>query len=308
MIKTIIVDESGEKKRLDMFIQESLPSYSRSAIKKLNEDGNILVNSKNVKAGYILKLGDKLEINIEPPKEISTKAENLDIDIIYEDEDLAVINKRQGMVVHPANGNYDGTLVNALLYHIKDLSGINGEIRPGIVHRLDKDTSGLLVIAKNDNAHKFLAKQLEDKTCQREYLAVVHGNIKVDGGHIETMIGRSPSDRKKMAVVSSGGRLAITNYEVLERFQKYTLVKFILKTGRTHQIRVHSKHIGHSVLGDKTYGGESKEFNLEGQLLHAYRLEFIHPRDNKKVSFECELPPYFQRVLDILRQKYGEKA
>ena len=303
MIKEFIIDENSSKKRLDMFILENLTDYSRSAVKKMNEDGLILLNGKVVKAGAQLRQGDKVEVNILPPKEISTKAENISINIIYEDEDIAVINKEQGMVVHPANGNYDGTLVNALLFHIKNLSGINGQIRPGIVHRLDKDTSGLLVIAKNDNAHKFLAKQLEDKTCYREYLALLVGNVKQNSGHIETRISRSPSDRKKMAVVETGGRIAITDYEVVERFGRYTLVKFILKTGRTHQIRVHSKYIGHSVLGDKVYGGECKEFKLDGQLLHAYRLEFIHPSTKEVVSFRCELPIYFQKVLNALRNK-----
>lgn len=298
----IEITPENAKQRLDVFLEKMLIEHSRSAVKKLIEEGNILLNNEKVKSGEKLRVGDVVYVTIPEPKQISTKAENIDIDIIYQDSDVAVINKAQGMVVHPANGNFDGTLVNALLYHIKDLSGINGELRPGIVHRLDKDTSGLMVVAKNDNAHRFIAKQLEDKTCHRNYLALVEGNIKTDGGTIETRLDRSKVDRKKMAVTDEGGRIAITDYKVVERFGKYTLVDFSLKTGRTHQIRVHSKYICHPVVGDLTYGRESKEFKLNGQLLHAYRLEFVHPSTKKLVTFECSLPDYFEKVLSKLRK------
>ena len=298
----ITITQDNRNERLDIFLEKELEGFSRSSIKKNIDDGNILLNGKKVKAGMKLKDGDIVDVDIPEPKEISTKPQDIDINIIYEDEDIVIINKEQGMVVHPAVGNYDGTLVNALLFKIKDLSGINGEIRPGIVHRLDKDTSGLLVIAKNDNAHRFLAKQLEDKTCHRNYLALCDGNFKEDTGTIQTQIDRDKKDRKKMAVTSSGGRVAITDYKVLERFGKYTLVMFSLKTGRTHQIRVHSKYIGHPVVGDMTYGRQKQEFKLDGQLLHAYKLEFIHPTSKELVSFECNLPDYFEKVLTKLRK------
>lgn len=298
----ITITQDNRNERLDIFLEKELEGFSRSSIKKNIDDGNILLNGKKVKAGMKLKDGDIVDVDIPEPKEISTKPQDIDINIIYEDEDIVIINKEQGMVVHPAVGNYDGTLVNALLFKIKDLSGINGEIRPGIVHRLDKDTSGLLVIAKNDNAHRYLAKQLEDKTCHRNYLALCDGNFKEDTGTIQTQIDRDKKDRKKMAVTSSGGRVAITDYKVLERFGKYTLVEFSLKTGRTHQIRVHSKYIGHPVVGDMTYGRQKQEFKLDGQLLHAYKLEFIHPTSKELVSFECNLPDYFEKVLTKLRK------
>ena len=298
----ITITQDNKNERLDVFLERELDGFSRSSIKKNIDDGNILLNGQKVKAGMKLKDGDIVDVNIPEPKEISTKPQDIDINIIYEDEDIVVINKEQGMVVHPAVGNYDGTLVNALLYKVKDLSGINGEIRPGIVHRLDKDTSGLLVVAKNDNAHRFLAKQLEDKTCHRNYIALCDGNFKEDTGRIQTQIDRDKKDRKKMAVTSSGGRVAITDYKVLERFGRYTLVEFSLKTGRTHQIRVHSKYMGHPVVGDVTYGRQKQEFKLNGQLLHAYKLEFIHPTTKEMVSFECELPDYFEKILTKVRK------
>ena len=298
----ITITQDNKNERLDVFLERELDGFSRSSIKNNIDDGNILLNGQKVKAGMKLKDGDIVDVNIPEPKEISTKPQDIDINIIYEDEDIVVINKEQGMVVHPAVGNYDGTLVNALLYKVKDLSGINGEIRPGIVHRLDKDTSGLLVVAKNDNAHRFLAKQLEDKTCHRNYIALCDGNFKEDTGRIQTQIDRDKKDRKKMAVTSSGGRVAITDYKVLERFGRYTLVEFSLKTGRTHQIRVHSKYMGHPVVGDVTYGRQKQEFKLNGQLLHAYKLEFIHPTTKEMVSFECELPDYFEKILTKVRK------
>ena len=300
MKEIFIVDENFSGKRLDVFLDDVVQDITRSQIKKSISEGLTTVNDVVVKAGKTLKNGDVVEFeelqnitNIEP--------ENIPINIVYEDDDVVVINKPQGMTVHPAPGNYTGTLVNALLYHFKGtLSDAGGNIRPGIVHRIDKDTSGLLVVAKNNFAHVSLAKQLADKTCHRQYIALVEGVVKNDEGVIDAPIGRSKSDRKKMAVVGDG-KNAITYYKVLERFNDYTLVQFNLKTGRTHQIRVHSKYIGHPIVGDKTYGFAHQKFNLDGQLLHAEELEFVHPRTGKLVKFRADLPDYFQNILKILR-------
>lgn len=298
MTKNFTIEKDDEGKRLDIFVQEKMPDYSRSHIKNLIENEKILINNKSKKAGEKLKIGDQIIVSDFELKELDVSPENIDIDIVYEDDDLVVVNKKQGMVVHPANGNENGTLVNALLYHVKNLSGINGVIRPGIVHRLDKDTSGLLLIAKNDNAHKSLASQIETKSCHRHYLALVHGNVKQDSGTIETYIGRNPKDRKSMAVVDSlHGKKAITNYFVKQRFSSYTFVEYVLQTGRTHQIRVHSKYIGHSVVGDEVYGHKDKKFNLSGQLLHAYKIEFTQPTTGERITLECALPDYFTKVL-----------
>ena len=301
------VEQQCVGKRLDVFVCEHM-DISRSHIKNLIDSGNITINDKVKKSGEKLKLGDIVEIVELPPVVLDATPENLPIDIVYEDNDLLVINKQQGMVVHPANGNYEGTLVNALLYHIENLSTINGVIRPGIVHRLDKDTSGLLLVAKNDVAHKSLAKQIEEKSCHRHYIALVNGNLQKDSGRVETYIGRNPKDRKQMAVVDeNNGKKAITNYFVLKRYIKYTLVEFVLETGRTHQIRVHSKHLSHPIVGDLTYGKASKEFKTNGQLLHAYKIEFSHPTTNKRLCFEIPLPTYFSQVvekLDRQKQKY----
>lgn len=300
MKEIFIVDENFSGKRLDVFLDDVVQDITRSQIKKSISEGLTTVNDVVVKAGKTLKNGDVVEFeelqnitNIEP--------ENIPINIVYEDDDVVVINKPQGMTVHPAPGNYTGTLVNALLYHFKgNLSDAGGNIRPGIVHRIDKDTSGLLVVAKNNFAHVSLAKQLADKTCHRQYIALVEGVVKNDEGVIDAPIGRSKSDRKKMAVVGDG-KNAITYYKVLERFNDYSLVQFNLKTGRTHQIRVHSKYIGHPIVGDKTYGFAHQKFNLDGQLLHAEELEFVHPRTGKLVKFRADLPDYFQKILKILR-------
>ncbi len=302
-MEQIIVDVSGQGVRLDAYLLKNCGSHSRSHIKKQITDGQVFLNGKVVKAGQKLKSGDVIELNILEPKELNVTAQDIDIDIIYEDEDLAVINKPKGMVVHPANGNLDNTLVNALLFHLKNLSGINGIIRPGIVHRLDKDTSGLLLVAKNDNSHINLAKQIETKACHRYYIAICTGNIKEDEGQIKTGFGRSLKDRKQMATFPEGtGKIAITNYKVLERYGKYTLVEFKLETGRTHQIRVHAKHIGHPIACDEVYGSKNKDFKANGQLLHAYKIEFTHPTTNKTMSFECDLPTDFENALKKLRQ------
>lgn len=290
-------------KRLDVCLNEMLKEYSRSFIQRLVKEGNILVNGKNVKPNYRIRENDTIKIIIPPPENISVEPQKIELDIIYEDNDIAVINKPQGMVVHPAPGNYTGTLVNALLYHCDNLSGINGKIRPGIVHRIDKDTSGLLVIAKNDLAHRNLAKQIQDKTAFRVYWAIVERNIKQDKGTINAPIARHPVDRKKMAVVyAPSSREAITHYKVLERFGDYTLVEAKLETGRTHQIRVHMAHIGHPIVGDPVYGSRKQKFNLNGQALHAIKLGLIHPSTNEYMEFTAPLPEYFKNLLEILRK------
>ena len=266
--------EETKNERLDVFLCSKLTDCSRSHIKNLITNELVLVNGKSVKSGEKLKQGDIIEVLDYQTKELDLAPENIDMDIVYQDDDLAVINKPQGLVVHPANGNENGTLVNALLYHLTNLSSINGVVRPGIVHRLDKDTSGLLIVAKNDKAHVSLSKQIELKTCHRHYLALCDGNLTQDSGTITTHISRSKKDRKQMAVCDDQeGKIAITNYNVVERFGNYTLVEFVLQTGRTHQIRVHSKHIKHPIVGDQTYGNKCK-FNINGQLLHAYKIEF----------------------------------
>lgn len=284
--------KNGE--RLDKFISLNC-DLTRSRIKNLIDEGRVLVNSKIEKASYCVRTGDNISIDVPEPKKLSLEPQNIDLDIVYQDDYFAVINKPQGMVVHPGGGSYDNTLVNALLYQLKSLSSINGVIRPGIVHRLDKNTSGLLVVAKNDEAHLNLQKQIANKDAKRYYKALVDGVVKQDDGVIKTFIDRSHTDRKKMAV-SKSGREAVTFYKVLQRYRNYTLVEYELKTGRTHQIRVHSKYINHCVVGDDVYGGSNK-FNLEGQLLHAYKLVLTHPKTQEIMVFEAELPDYFKSVL-----------
>ncbi len=293
MTQNFVSTEKGE--RLDIFLMSKFPNFTRSHIKSLIESGLVQIDDKSVKkAGFLLKVGQKISVEAKEPEKISTEAENIPIEIVYQDEDLAVVNKPQGLVVHPCSSTRSGTLVNALLFHIKDLSGINGVLRPGIVHRLDKDTSGLLVIAKNDFAHQSLAKQIKEKSAKRDYLAVLEGNLPESEGTIETFLKRDPKERKKISVQDSG-RLAITHFKVVERFEKCCLVLFSLETGRTHQIRVHAKYIHHPVVGDKLYGHEVK--GLDGQLLHAFRLTFTHPKTNKTMTFEAKLPEYFENYL-----------
>ena len=274
-------------------------------MKKLTDEGNILINGKKAKASSKLLCGDRVEINLPDPEPVGAEAQDIPLDIVYEDDSLLVINKPRGMVVHPAAGNYDGTLVNALLAHCgSSLSTINGVIRPGIVHRLDKDTTGLLVAAKGDAAHLALSEQLKTRTLKRRYFALVHSNIKEDGGTVDKNLKRSPSDRKKIAVCTAGeGRSAVTHYSVLERFGRYTYINCDLDTGRTHQIRVHMRWLGHPIVGDKTYGVKNEEFNLVGQLLHAGKIGFIHPKSREYMEFTVPLPEDFEKVLTVLRNK-----
>ena len=296
----LVVDSEHSKVRLDAYLFEYDSNFTRSHYKNLITEGNVLVNGKQVKAGYALKVGDTVSVNLLPPKPLETKAEDIPLNIVYEDSDLAVINKPKGMVVHPGNGNWEGTLVNALLYNIKDLSGINGVIRPGIVHRLDKDTTGLLVVAKNDFAHVELSKQIADKTCKRIYWALLQGNLPNDSGVIKNNLGRDPKNRLRFTVVESGGKVAETHYKVLQRYKEYCLVEFELKTGRTHQIRVHAKHLNHPIVGDDLYNGKSK-FKTDGQMLHAKVLKFVHPKTGEEMEFSTELPEYFEKILQSLQ-------
>ena len=294
------IDNRNQNKRLDVFLSEEIKEHTRSFFKNLIDKGEVLLNGKKVKSGETLKAGDCVELDIRPPQPLSVKPVNLPLDIVYQDGYLAVINKAQGVTVHAGSGTGDETLVNSLLYHIKDLSGINGVIRPGIVHRLDKNTSGLMVVAKNDKAHVSLAKQISEKTCERVYTALLEGVLKEDSGVIKTYIYRSRKDRKKMAV-TDGGRLAVSEFKVIRRFKDFTLASFKLQTGRTHQIRVHAKHINHSVVGDTVYGGKKQKFNLSGQLLHSSSLKFTHPVTGETMKFECGLPEYFEEILEKLK-------
>lgn len=297
-MEKIKVEEKDIGTRLDIFLCEKRTDFSRSQVKKHIQEGLITVNGKIEKAGYSLRQNDEIEFEHIEMRELNATPQDIPLDIVYEDEWLAVINKQQGLVVHPASGSRENTLVNALLYRIKDLSGINGVLRPGIVHRLDKDTSGLMVVAKNDFAHRYLAKQIQTKECRRIYYALCEGVWKQNSGTIETHLARDKKDRKKYAVCGENeGRNAITNYEVLEQYRYSALVKFELKTGRTHQIRVHSKYLGHPIVGDLTYGFKKQRYKLNGQLLHSKVLIFTHPKTLKTMQFESELPDYFEEVL-----------
>src|SRR5699024_2722211 len=290
----VLADKTG---RLDKVVTNIFTDYTRSQLKKMIDDGNIKVNGDVKKANYKVNLGDEITFDKPEVKKLSLEPENIPLDIVYEDDDVIVVNKPQGMVVHPAPGHPDHTLVNALLYH-SPLSTINGTFRPGIVHRIDKDTSGLLMVAKNDLAHQSLAEQLRNKTNKREYLALVYGQIKEDEGTIDAPLGRNPQDLKKQAVVK-GGRHAVTHFKVIKRYDNFTLVKCILETGRTHQIRVHMKYIGHPLVGDPLYGPR-KVIGKNGQFLHAALLGFKHPRTGKEMVFEAPLPENFQKMLDKL--------
>ncbi len=298
-MKEYIIDENLVGYRLDKALKELIPEYSRAYISKCLEDGKILVNDKSVKQSTSMKLNDKIKVLDIEPKKLELEAEDLNLDIIYEDEDVAIVNKPKGMVVHPAAGNYESTLVNGLLHELDDLSEINGVIRPGIVHRIDKDTTGLLMVAKNDEASKALTEQLKNHSCKRTYHALVYGVINEAKGRINAPIGRSKDDRKKMAVVKDG-KEAITNFTVLKRFEKYTYIECRLETGRTHQIRVHLDYIGHPLVGDQTYG-RRKVIGEQGQFLHAKTIGFTHPRTNEWVEFDSELPEYFTEFMNDLK-------
>lgn len=298
-IFTVLAENSGE--RIDKFISDRASRFSRSAVAKIIEEGGVCVNGSVISKNYKCRENDKIILVVPQAKPLEAEAENIPLDIAYEDNDLLVVNKPKGMVVHPAAGNYSGTLVNALLYHCGDsLSGINGVIRPGIVHRIDKDTSGLLIVAKNDMSHLSLAKQIKEHSFERAYECVVHGNIKEDSGTVNQPIGRHPKDRKKMAVVYRNSKNAVTHYEVLNRFGKFTHIRCRLETGRTHQIRVHMAYIGHPVAGDEVYGPKKIQKGLNGQCLHAKHIGFVHPRTGQWLEFESELPEYFTSFLNKL--------
>ena len=302
MDNIFIVDESTDHIRIDKYLNELLPDQSRSYIQKLLKDGHILVNNSIIKPNYKVKADDRIQIDIPEPIEANIEAENIPLDIIYEDNDVLIVNKPKEMVVHPAPGNYSGTLVNALMYHCKDsLSNINGVLRPGIVHRIDKNTTGCLIVCKNDQSHNFVTDQLSEHSINRIYVGIVCGVLKDDEGMIDAPIGRNKRDRKLMSVNEDGKR-AITHYKVLKRFRDYTLVQFKLETGRTHQIRVHMAHINHPLLGDDQYGRQKCKFNLTGQCLHAKTIGFIHPSTKEYVEFEVDEPEYFKHLLDILEE------
>lgn len=297
-----IAENDENNIRIDLYLSNEIENISRSRIQKLIDNQNITVNGNHINKNYKIKTGDIIDVFVPDAVELDIKPENIDLDIIYEDNSVIVINKKKGMVVHPAPGHYSGTLVNALLYHCKgNLSGINGILRPGIVHRIDKDTSGILVVAKNDMAHKFLASQLAQHSMTRIYNAIVFNNLKQDSGTINCPIGRHHIERKKMSVTNKNSKQAITHYKVIERFGKFNLIELKLETGRTHQIRVHMSFIGYPLLGDTVYGSKKQPFNLNGQALHAKVLGFIHPETKEYMEFESELPEYFQNLISILK-------
>lgn len=304
-MENIVVDT--DNMRLDAYISKKNENISRTNIQRLIENGNILVNGEERKISYKVQIGDNISINIPDPKETKIKAEEIPLDIIYEDNDIIVVNKPKGMVVHPASGNLEGTLVNAIMSICKDsLSGIGGEIRPGIVHRLDKDTSGLLIVAKNDLAHINMSNQIKNRQVKKIYIALVRGNINEEEATINMPIGRSTKDRKKMAV-RKDGKEAITHFKVLKRYSNYTLLEVKIDTGRTHQIRVHLSEIGHPVVGDMVYSNGKNEFGIQGQMLHAKSLDFKHPITNKQMHLEAELPDYFKEVINKLNNKEANK-
>lgn len=300
-IREFLVLEDEEGDRLDVYLSSQLGDMSRSYIQKIIKDKKVKVNGKEEKSKYLVKEDDKVTIEIPAPKLLEVIAQDIPIDIVYEDDDVLIVNKPQDMVVHPAPGNYEGTLVNAILYHCKDkLSSINGVIRPGIVHRIDKDTSGLLMIAKNNNAHNSLAEQLKDHSITREYEFICHGVVKEDKITVNKPIGRNPKDRLKMAVVNDG-KHAVTHFEVVERYDNFTHMRARLETGRTHQIRVHALSINHPLLGDPVYGPKNTKFNLKGQTLHAKKIGFIHPTTNEYIEFDSDLPRYFKDIINKIK-------
>lgn len=299
----ITVSEEWSGKRLDQVLAEEVSDHSRSYFKDLIENEFVTVNGIQVKPSFKCSAGDRIDLIMPDPETVNIEPENIPLDIYYEDDDLLVVNKPKGMVVHPSPGHINGTLVNAVMYHCQgNLSGINGKMRPGIVHRIDKDTTGLLIICKNDSAHQCIAAQLKEHSIKRIYTAICFDNIPEDQGTVDAPIGRNPADRKKMAVNWKNGRNAVTHYKVLERFGRYTLLQCRLETGRTHQIRVHMAYIHHPILGDQVYGPERQPFNLEGQCLHAGTIGFIHPATGEYMEFTAPLPEYFQNLLEKLRK------
>lgn len=301
MENVFIVDDEYQDIRIDKYLSELIPEKSRSYIQKLLKDGNITVNSKYCKANYKVQANDRLNVNIPEPVEANIVPENIPLDIIYEDDDFLIVNKPKDMVVHPAPGHYTGTLVNGLMYHCKDnLSDINGVLRPGIVHRIDKDTTGALIICKNDISHNFIAEQLKEHSITRKYVGIVQGVISDDEGFIDAPIGRHEINRKEMAINYKNGKNAVTHYKVLKRYKKYTYAEFQLETGRTHQIRVHMSSIKHPLLGDETYNHNKSPYKLQGQCLHAKTIGFIHPTTRKYVEFEAPIPDYFKHLLEIM--------
>lgn len=293
-----------EGERIDKCISNYLESLSRSYIQKIIKDGKAYVNDAVVKANYKVKVDDKVQFEIPDCEEPDIPPQDIPLDILYEDKDILIVNKPKDIVVHPAPGHYEGTLVNAIMFHCKDeLSGINGVLRPGIVHRIDKDTTGSIIICKNDEAHRKIAQQLKEHSITRKYRAIVYGRIMEEEGTVNAPIGRHPTDRKKMAINEKNGKPAVTHYKVLERFDKYTYIECQLETGRTHQIRVHMTSIGHPLLGDEVYGNAKCPFKLEGQTLHAMTIGFIHPTTGEYVEYEAPLPEYFEHLLQILRTK-----
>ena len=305
-MKEYFTVENQEGERIDRYLSEEMEDRSRSYIQKLIKEQYVIVNHKPVKANYRLSLGDMVEITLPEAKEPDIIPENIPLDILYEDQDIIIVNKPKQMVVHPAPGHYSGTLVNALMYHCgQELSGINGTMRPGIVHRIDMDTTGSLIVCKNDMAHQSLSEQLKIHSIKRVYVAIVHGNIKEDNGTVNSPIGRHPTERKKMSIHTKNGRNAITHYKVLERFGEYTYIQCELETGRTHQIRVHMSSIGHPLVGDQVYGPRKCPFpKLQGQTLHAKTLGIIHPRTGEYLEINAPLPDYFIELLDRLRNIY----
>ncbi len=300
---TFAIEKEDAGERIDVFLAENAENLSRSGVQRLIEEGHICLNGGNVKANYRLREKDLIDVEIPDVKEVEILPEDIPLDILYEDADVIVVNKPQGMVVHPAPGHMSGTLVNALLYHCgAELSGVNGQRRPGIVHRIDKDTSGVLMVAKNDRAHRSLAEQLAEHSITRCYNAIVYNGFTEEEGTVDKPIGRNPQDRKKMAVTEKHSRHAVTHYRVLERMERFTLIEARLETGRTHQIRVHMSYIGHPLLGDPVYGPKKQPFALEGQALHARVLGFVHPRTGEYLEFEAPLPPYFEALLERLRK------
>lgn len=299
LIEIYVNEEDNE--RLDSFLANELNEVSRTYVQKIIKESLVFVNGVNQKSSYLVQEGDHIKVTLPSPVKLEVLAEDIPLNIIFEDEDIVIINKDQGMVVHPAPGNYTGTMVNALLFQIKNLSSINGVIRPGIIHRLDKDTSGIIMVAKNDESHRFLSEQLKERNVKREYIAIVHGVLNNEMGVINAPIGRDPKDRKKMTVINTNSKEAITHFKVIEEFQKYSLIQAQLETGRTHQIRVHFSYINHPVVGDTVYSKFANSFGINKQLLHAKKLGFIHPKTKEYMEFETDIPQSFIEVLKIIK-------